>query len=187
MGTDDVGGIPPFKPTPIARIGERIRRARLKSNLTQSELAGGAFSVSYVSAVERGQIRPSLPALERLAAHLSIPVADLLSEEDEEGPEAPPDRGAGRAPQHAPQREQDAVQRAEALITLGQELEAHGQRNDADTSLEQAVLLLAGAGASPDLAEAYAHLSVVYEQRGDAAHALAYLKRAWDLAGRRRG
>ena len=54
--------------TPTGRIGQRIRRARLQQNLTQGELAKGQFSVSYVSAVERGQIRPSLGALERLEA-----------------------------------------------------------------------------------------------------------------------
>jgi tetratricopeptide (TPR) repeat protein len=66
--------------TPTARIGQRIRRARLTRNLTQGELAKGEFSVSYVSAVERGQIRPSLGALERLASRLQVPLSELLTD-----------------------------------------------------------------------------------------------------------
>jgi len=46
--------------------------------MTQSDLADGQFSVSYISAVERGQIRPSLGALEKLAARLNVATHDLL-------------------------------------------------------------------------------------------------------------
>src|SRR5215472_1882833 len=62
------------------RLGHRLRRARLNRNLTQGEVARNQFSVSYVSAVERGQIRPSLGALEKLAERLQVPVTELLSE-----------------------------------------------------------------------------------------------------------
>lgn len=62
------------------RLGQRLRRARLSRNLTQGEVAKNQFSVSYISAVERGQIRPSLGALEKLADRLQIPVIDLLGE-----------------------------------------------------------------------------------------------------------
>ncbi len=62
------------------RLGQRLRRARLNRNLTQGEVAKNQFSVSYVSAVERGQIRPSLGALEKLADRLQVPVTELLSE-----------------------------------------------------------------------------------------------------------
>ena len=62
------------------RLGQRLRRARLNRNLTQGEIAKGQFSISYISAVERGQIRPSLGALEKLANRLGVPITDLLSE-----------------------------------------------------------------------------------------------------------
>src|SRR5215469_5323882 len=62
------------------RLGHRLRRARLNRNLTQGEVAKNQFSVSYVSAVERGQIRPSLGALEKLAERLHVPLTDLLNE-----------------------------------------------------------------------------------------------------------
>ena len=64
--------------TPTIRLGQRLRQARLARNLTQSEVAASQFSVSYISAVERGQIRPSLGALEKLAQRLQVSVADLL-------------------------------------------------------------------------------------------------------------
>lgn len=50
--------------------------------MTQSEVAQKQFSVSYISAVERGQIRPSLGALERLSERLEVPLADLLQDRD---------------------------------------------------------------------------------------------------------
>lgn len=64
------------------RLGQRLRRARLTRNLTQGEVAKNQFSVSYVSAVERGQIRPSLGALEKLAERLQVPITDLLGDTD---------------------------------------------------------------------------------------------------------
>jgi tetratricopeptide (TPR) repeat protein len=64
------------------RLGARLRRARLTRNLTQGEVAKNQFSVSYVSAVERGQIRPSLGALEKLAERLQVPITDLLGDTD---------------------------------------------------------------------------------------------------------
>lgn len=63
------------------RLGQRLRKARLARNLTQSEVAQQQFSVSYISAVERGQIRPSLGALERLSERLHVPLAELLRDD----------------------------------------------------------------------------------------------------------
>jgi transcriptional regulator with XRE-family HTH domain len=57
----------------------RIREARKNRNLTQSKLAGEDFSVSYISAIERGQIQPSLRALEIFAQRLGLTSKDLLS------------------------------------------------------------------------------------------------------------
>src|SRR5260370_9997568 len=69
-----------MRETSTMRLGQRLRRARLARNLTQGEVARNQFSVSYVSAVERGQIRPSLGALEKLAERLQVPLTDLLGE-----------------------------------------------------------------------------------------------------------
>src|SRR5215831_5642124 len=60
-------------------VGARIRAARVALRLTQRELAQPGFSVSYVSAIERGQIQPSLRALEIFAQRLGVSSTDLLS------------------------------------------------------------------------------------------------------------
>ncbi len=60
-------------------LGERIREARRRNDMTQGELAGDDYSVSYISAIERNKIRPSLRALAWLAARLGINLSDLLS------------------------------------------------------------------------------------------------------------
>jgi transcriptional regulator with XRE-family HTH domain len=59
-------------------VGARIREARKARNFTQSQLAGKDFSVSYISAIERGQIHPSLRALEIFAQRLGLSSKDLL-------------------------------------------------------------------------------------------------------------
>jgi tetratricopeptide (TPR) repeat protein len=60
-------------------LGAKLRAARLARKFTQSQLAQPDFSVSYVSAIERGQIHPSLRALEIFAQRLGISSTDLLS------------------------------------------------------------------------------------------------------------
>ncbi len=60
-------------------LGDRIRDLRRDRNLTQSELAGTDYSVSYISAIERNKIRPSLRALAWLASRLGIQLPDLLT------------------------------------------------------------------------------------------------------------
>ncbi|HZQ99579.1 MAG TPA: helix-turn-helix domain-containing protein, partial [Chloroflexota bacterium] len=46
--------------------------------MTLAELAGGDMSISLVSKIERGRVRPSLATLELLAARLGVPTAELL-------------------------------------------------------------------------------------------------------------
>jgi transcriptional regulator with XRE-family HTH domain len=60
-------------------VGAKLRAARLARKLTQSQLAQPDFSVSYVSAIERGQIQPSLRALEIFAQRLGVSSTELLS------------------------------------------------------------------------------------------------------------
>jgi len=61
------------------RLGQRLRRIRLSRNMTQAEVAKNLYSVSYVSGIERGQIRPSLGALEQLADRLQVPLVELAT------------------------------------------------------------------------------------------------------------
>jgi tetratricopeptide (TPR) repeat protein len=59
-------------------VGEKLRAARITQHYTQSQLAAPDFSVSYISAIERGQIHPSLRALEILATRLGMSSTQLL-------------------------------------------------------------------------------------------------------------
>src|ERR1700731_5048387 len=61
-----------------ARVGTNIREVRTKLGMTQAQLAAPEFSISYISAIERGKIRPSLKALSILAKRLDVPLAFLL-------------------------------------------------------------------------------------------------------------
>lgn len=63
-------------------LGERLRTARYARKMTQQELAREAFSNSYISAVERDKMTPSLPALRLLAERLSVSLTYLLGEQN---------------------------------------------------------------------------------------------------------
>jgi len=68
--------------TPLARaIGVRLRQARLKAGLTQQQLAGERYTKAYVSALENGLSKPSMAALNYLAARLGTSAAALLAED----------------------------------------------------------------------------------------------------------
>ncbi len=63
---------------PDLDTGRRLRQLRLARRMTQGELAGGRYSVSYISAIERGQARPSLGVLQWCADQLDIPLQELF-------------------------------------------------------------------------------------------------------------
>jgi len=92
-------------------VGERLRAARLAHNYTQGQLAAPDFSVSYISAIERGQIRPSLRALEILATRLGLSSTHLLPQRTQQE-----DRMTSLV--SIPERETDEV----ALVLLEAEL-----------------------------------------------------------------
>src|SRR5712692_11373911 len=66
-------------------VGAKIRAMRLAQKMTQSQLAKPDFSISYISAIERGQIQPSLRALAILAARLGLSATQLLAEQTADG------------------------------------------------------------------------------------------------------
>jgi transcriptional regulator with XRE-family HTH domain len=65
-----------------ATIAERVRTARIAANKTQQQLAGDTYSKSYISAVERGKMTPSVQALGVLAERLGLPVSFFLGESE---------------------------------------------------------------------------------------------------------
>ncbi len=66
----------------VEQIGERIRQLRRQQNLTQTELGADRYSKSYVSAVEKNTIRPSLAALQFFARRLDQRVDYFTSQPD---------------------------------------------------------------------------------------------------------
>jgi len=61
------------------QIGERIRNLRKLARLTQEQLAERAdLSVQFVGFIERGQAKPTLDSLEKLAAALGARVEDIF-------------------------------------------------------------------------------------------------------------
>jgi tetratricopeptide (TPR) repeat protein len=78
-----------------ARVGTNIREVRTKLGMTQAQLAAPEFSISYISAIERGKIRPSLKALAVLAHRLGVPLAFLMDGSPAKVAEA---RAAGYSP-----------------------------------------------------------------------------------------
>src|SRR5215469_15836823 len=63
-------------------IADRVRSARIAANKTQQQLAGDTYSKSYISAVERGKMTPSVQALGVLAQRLGLPVSYFLGESE---------------------------------------------------------------------------------------------------------
>ncbi|HUS15327.1 MAG TPA: tetratricopeptide repeat protein [Chloroflexia bacterium] len=71
--------MPAVPERPSGALGPYIRRTRHAHGLSQEALAQPEFTKSYVSAVERGLVRPSALALALLAKRLDRPVADLAA------------------------------------------------------------------------------------------------------------
>ncbi len=67
-------------PPQTGPVGANIYRVRRKLRITQKQLAAPEFSISYISAIERGRIRPSLKALDILARRLGVTSAELLAD-----------------------------------------------------------------------------------------------------------
>ena len=61
-------------------LGRRLRAARQARGLTQGEVAQDVMSVAYLSRIEGGHRRPTVPALEALALRLQVSVDSLLGE-----------------------------------------------------------------------------------------------------------
>lgn len=68
-------------------IGERLKRLRLEKGFSQRELAAPGVSYAYISRIEAGSRQPSVKALRRLAAKLSVS-ADYLETGSDMDPRA---------------------------------------------------------------------------------------------------
>lgn len=107
----------PYAPDPseIRKIiGDGVRAARLAAHMTQADLAGQTYTKSYISALERGKMVPSLQTLRTLAERMSVSVSSLLGER----------KSHDDALEHEQQAQGMRVSEAKALIQVGRYEEA---------------------------------------------------------------
>ncbi len=101
-----------------ARVGTNIREVRTKLGMTQAQLAAPEFSISYISAIERGKIRPSLKALSILARRLDVPLTFLLEGSPAGAAEA---RAVGYSPADSGPDQRIDVELLQANVLIQQE------------------------------------------------------------------
>lgn len=65
-------------------IGERIRQIRIHKKFTQGELVSGICSITYLSRIENGQIKPSTSFLEKIAQKLDVDYKFLVDADHED-------------------------------------------------------------------------------------------------------
>ena len=172
-----------------ARVGSNIREVRTKLGMTQAQLAAPEFSISYISAIERGKIRPSLKALSILARRLDVPLTFLLEGSPAGAAEA---RAVGYSPADSgpDQRVDVDLLQAEVLIQQGavheaEELLLPVQPERATTDQVYRLYLLRGeihlrAG---EYQEAVVDLRSAISQ-GEAMNDSEYTERARNLLGK---
>lgn len=69
---------PPKRVAPDT-LGGRIRAARQELHLALAEVAGGRYSTSLISQIERNRVDPSQESLRYLAERLKLPLEDLVA------------------------------------------------------------------------------------------------------------
>ncbi|PFZ12279.1 transcriptional regulator [Bacillus pseudomycoides] len=65
-------------------VGERIRQIRIHKEFTQGELVSGVCSITYLSRIENGQIKPSASFLEKIAQKLDVDYKFLVDADHED-------------------------------------------------------------------------------------------------------
>ena len=138
------------------RIGGRLRTARLAAHLTQARLAGDRYTKAYVSALEKGNARPSMAALAYFSDRLGMAPTHFLDDDEGLWPRLAADLAL------AASRFDEAIVAYEALLDLEPPDRTRGE-------------LLCG------LAEAYSAVGRGSEAVAAAADAVRLL----DAAGRR--
>jgi len=172
-----------------ARVGTNIREVRTKLGLTQAQLAAPEFSISYISAIERGKIRPSLKALSILAKRLDVPLTFLLEGSPAGAAEA---RAVGYSPADSGPDQRIDVDLLQASVLIHQhafkeaeELLAPIQPERITTDQAYRLFLLRGQihlGAN-EFQEAVVDLRAAVSQ-GEGLNDIEYIERARNLLGR---
>ncbi len=124
-------GAIPARPDTMT-IAERVRTARIAANKTQQQLAGDTYSKSYISAVERGKMTPSVQALGILADRLGLPMSYFLGESEIDLSALAESTASLRS---TPERERLA--REESLTLMLAEAEGLIRRHQPEVALEK--------------------------------------------------
>lgn len=67
----------------VRTTGSRIREIRKSQGMTMAKLADTiGVSKSLISQVERGEVLPSLPTLEKIAVFLNVPISEVFKVEN---------------------------------------------------------------------------------------------------------
>lgn len=153
-------------------IGERMRAARIAANITQQELAGTTYSKSYISAVERGKMTPSLQVLLILAERLGVSLSYLLGEEALNPAEEATSPALEEHEEHGPDETQATLlSEAEQLLRQGRHEEAIalferiGQKDQTRWAHERYACFLADQGRFQEAYEQMRHTIAQTAQR----------------------
>ena len=166
------------------QIGARIKAARLAAGLTQQQLADGRYTKAYVSALENGLSKPSMAALNFLAARLGLPSSKFLEDQPAGWTRLAADLelAAGRWDQAVDayrsllDHETDRARRAELLLGLAEGLAGLDRGHDAAAAAAEAAQLFGTAGRDAEAALANYWLSCGEYQQGNTSEARAILE-----------
>ncbi|SDW81254.1 DNA-binding transcriptional regulator, XRE-family HTH domain [Marininema mesophilum] len=64
-------------------IGEKIRQLRIHKKMTQGQLVDGISSITYLSRIENGNIKPSQAFIQSIAPRLGVQIEDLWGNNEE--------------------------------------------------------------------------------------------------------
>jgi transcriptional regulator with XRE-family HTH domain len=182
-------------PTSSETIGQRLKRLRLERGLSQRELASPGVSYAYISRIEAGTRQPSVKALRRLAAKLSVTAEYLETGSDLDDMDARElriaDAELSLRLEHSPEAEAtlrqvleeslaagDTVHAARARIALGFVAAERGDHHEAASRLEAAIDVHRPAATErPDV---YATLGRAYSSIGAPERAADLFERCLD-------
>lgn len=156
-------------------IGSRIRAARLRSGLTQQELAGDRYTKAYISALELGHAKPSMAALDYLAPRLGTTPDRILAEPKDRWTRLDADlrMAAGNWVEAAQAYEElldtstDRAARAEMQLALGEALCRTGRVTEAARPLSDALGQFTASGRAEDQDRAQYWLAYVHHVLDD--------------------
>jgi tetratricopeptide (TPR) repeat protein len=169
-----------------SEVGVRIKAARLRSSLTQQQLAGDRYTKAYISALENGLVRPSVAALEYLASRLGMNASTLLGDARPAWSRLDADlllaagdydkaADAYRSLLDEISPKADPAMRAELLRGESEALVRLDREAEATRSASEAVALFEKAGRAQDASLASYWLGAAQNQQGNTAEARSIL------------